>query len=50
MMRKNMLSSQLVVEKRVDKFVDQDNKLCVALDNVTMVLLLKISAEEMEPK
>ena len=45
-----MLSNHPAVEKKVDKFADQDNKLYVVLDNVIMVSLSKIYAEEMEPK
>lgn len=46
MMRKSTLSNHLVADKRVDKYADQVNKLYAVLENVIMVSLSKISAED----
>lgn len=43
-----MQSNHRAVDKRVDKYADQANKLFVVQDNAIMVSPSKISAEEME--
>lgn len=50
MMKINMPSSQHAVGKKEDRYADQGSKLCAVQVNVTMVLPLKISAEDRELK